>query len=68
MVEQPNTIGHKFVAAERLKGVEVHHLRTGKYGDEPDKYVRLTTRNLCIEEPPYPDAPLVPKGERPLSL
>ena len=68
LVEQPNTIGHRFVDAGRLEGVQVHHLRTGKYGDTPDKYVRLTTRNLSIESPPYPDAPAVPKGERPLSL
>ena len=29
LVEQPNTIGHRFVDAGRLEGVQVHHLRTG---------------------------------------
>jgi hypothetical protein len=66
LVEQPNTIGHDFVRASEIGGVEVHHVRTGQYGDKPDKYIRLTTRNMTIAPPPYPDAPIVPKGEAPI--
>lgn len=56
MVEQPDTIGHDYFPIQRLKeeGIEVHELRTSWFGDQRDKYVRLTTRNVDLAWPAKP--------------
>lgn len=53
-VEQPDTIAHDHIDWRRLPGVKVVETRTGKWGDEPDKEMRLTMRNLTLEEAPHP--------------
>ena len=64
IVEQPDTIAHDYVQWQRLPGVTVHNVRTGQWKDEPDKHMRLTTRNMEIEPPPYPDAPVTASRRR----
>ena len=59
LVEQPDTIGHDYFQFETQHEVAVMETRSGQYGDEPDKFLRLTTRNMQLEPPPHPNAAIV---------
>ena len=52
-VEQPDTITHDYLDFSRHPHVSVYNFRTSQYGD-PDKFVRLTTRNLRLPQPIAP--------------
>ena len=57
IVEQPDTICNDYFDLESMGGVEVFEFRTGRLGDEVDKFIRLTLRNL--------ERPAWPQGGRP---
>ena len=59
LVEQPDTIGHDYFQFEVEHEVAVIETRSGRYGDKPDKFIRLTTRNMQLEPAPFPDAAVV---------
>ena len=54
LIEQPDTIAFDFIQLEDTPGIEVLHMRTSEYGDLPDKYMRLTSRNMTFERPKLP--------------
>ena len=54
IVEQPDTIVHDYLDFSAYPDVEVVEFRTSAYGDERDKFVRLTMRNAVIEAPTMP--------------
>ena len=56
LVEQPDTIFNDAFDADAWPDVQVHEFRTAQYGDSPDKFVRLTTRNVALPPPPFPGA------------
>jgi hypothetical protein len=65
MVEQPDTIFGDAFDSGAWADVKVFEFRTAEYGDKPDKFVRLTTRNVAtLPPPPYPDAhpPRLPRS------
>lgn len=57
LVEQPDTVAHDYIPLQLFDDLEVHEWRTTNYGDEEDKFMRLTTRNMCLPPPPYPTVP-----------
>lgn len=64
LTEQPDTIGHDYFALDELPDVTVIETRTSKYKDSPDKFLRLTIRNMELEPTPFPDAQAVPEVGR----
>ena len=54
IVEQPNTIGHKYFPLEDMEGVEIREFSTTQYGDDKHKFVRLTLVNAAMAEPTLP--------------
>ena len=63
-VEQPDTIAHDAVDWSTLPDVQVLEARTGQWGDEPDKQMRFTSRNLVLAPPPLPNAKPSPNRHR----
>ena len=63
-VEQPDTIGHDYIDVSMLEGTYVMTVRTSQFGDDTDKFMRFTLRNLSIAEPPLPQAPARKKDEK----
>ena len=54
IVEQPNTIGHKYYPLDDMEGVRVEEFSTTQYGDDKHKFVRLTLVNATIPPPTQP--------------
>ena len=64
-VEQPDTIGHDYIDISMLEGTYVMAARTSQFGDDTDKFMRFTLRNLSIADPPLAQAPVRKKdGKR----
>ena len=53
-VEQPDTIFGDCFDPAAWPTVELYEFRTSHYGDPTDKFVRLTTRNVCLQAPTQP--------------
>lgn len=51
LVEQQDTIFNDFFMPSDVPGCEVREHRTTHFGDEEDKVVRFTTRNLILDWP-----------------
>ena len=52
-VEQPDVLFHDCFYAQEWPDVDVYSFRTSHYGDDSDKFVRLTTRNVVLDPPPF---------------
>ena len=65
VVEQPNTIGHKYFPLEQMPGVKVMEFSTTQYGDKKHKFVRLTLVRATIAEPTFPRDEAAMKERRP---
>ena len=57
IVEQPDTICHDHFNLSDMPGVEVREIWTSQYRDKKDKFMRLTLRNVQLEEPPLATRP-----------
>ena len=53
-VEQPDTIFGDCFDPAAWPAVELYEFRTSHYEDLTDKFVRLTTRNVCLQAPTQP--------------
>lgn len=53
-VEQPDTIFGDCFDPDEWAAVELYEFRTAHYDDPSDKFVRLTTRNVCLRAPTHP--------------
>jgi len=54
IVEQSDTIVHDYLDIGDVGGAKVREFRSSGYGDERDKFIRLTLRNASIAEPTSP--------------
>ena len=55
-VEQPDTLFGDCFDPHEWPCTELYEFRTSHYGDGTDKFVRLTTRNVQLQPPPFPFA------------